>query len=126
MSLERITHDPPEGGQVVSGPDRIDETIVVIGEKQDDFETQCWGWPFPLNGPLTSPNYTPPGDQTESVSVGSTHACLISLDGAEAQAECFGSNTYGKATPPVLSGRCPLRLRIYEPRIPIGGFSLGG
>ncbi len=65
-------------------------------------EAICWGWPFNV-----SSYYAPPSDPPESVAVGTSHACMVTIHGG---LECWGSNSYGKANGPTMGGTCPLRL----------------
>ncbi len=83
----------------------------------DNDEALCWGWPFTLSG------YAPPQDPPESVAVGTSHACMVTIHGG---LECWGSNGYGQTNAPVMGGYCPFRLYqpfpFPQPRPTFGGF----
>lgn len=75
---------------------------------------ECWGSPFSLGG-----GYLPPSGFAEvDAAVGSGHACAYDTAGSLA---CWGSDTYGRATPDQVSGlACPPRF--FPPLFPPGPF----
>ncbi len=70
---------------------------------------ECWGSPFTSGGA-----YTPPAIVPTQVAFGAGHGCYIDGLGA---VRCWGHNSNGKATPPVLGGSC---FTIIEPTFPHG------
>jgi len=85
--------------------------VGANGAYTGDDETWCWGWPF-----YQGSAYDPPAYDPRQLAVGASHACAIDPAGI---VDCWGSDAYGKATPPTLSGTCALYPFIPGQPIPI-------
>jgi alpha-tubulin suppressor-like RCC1 family protein len=89
-------------------------TLGTLGLNQDGPNTtynEAWGWGWPFSSSTYAPP-THPSSAPVAVAAGYNHGCTIDHNG---HVDCFGSNSYGKASPDPMVGNCgPFVLEPFE------------
>jgi len=94
------THAPPSTVPEVQARSVSTDYFVTCAVDLDGL-LQCWAHRELTPGSTALYEDAPTGEPTERVGVGREHACRLHADGT---LSCWGSDDYGKATPPGGSG----------------------